>query len=383
MKKIKVFSLGIVIAFSIYSCADKNSATNMNSQDNNDANQLPVKVSADTIVTGLQNPWGMAFLPDGRILITERAGTIRIVKDGKLEPQNVQNVPAVYANGQGGLLDITLHPDYNQNGWIYFSYSKPGGGGGGSTTVTRAKLNGNSFTDIQELFVVKPFVNSGVHFGSRIVFDGNGYMFISTGERGTKPNAQDLSNHNGKVMRLHDDGRVPADNPFVNTPNAQPEIWCYGNRNIQGMVYDKANNILWAHEHGPRGGDEINNIQKGKNYGWPVTTHGIDYSGSIISNDKEKEGIEPPVYTWTPSIAPCGMTLVTSDRYRGWKGNLLVGALAGQHIARVEVDGKKIKGDEKLLNGMARFRAVTEAPDGYIYAVTEGPGMFIRLRPQE
>ncbi len=384
MKKMKLLSLGIVCLL-IISCADKNAETNMNSRDSNNANQanrVAVKVSADTIVTGLQNPWGMAFLPDGRVLITERAGTIRIVKDGKLQPENVQNVPAVYANGQGGLLDITLHPDYNQNGWIYFSYSKPGSGGS-STTLTRAKLNGNAFTDLQELFVVKPFVGSGVHFGSRIVFDGNGYVYVSTGERGTKTNAQDLSNHNGKVMRLHDDGRVPSDNPFVNTPNTQPEIWCYGNRNIQGMVYDKANNILWAHEHGPRGGDEINIIQKGKNYGWPVTTHGIDYSGSIISNDKEKEGIEPPVHVWTPSIAPCGMTLVTSDRYRGWKGNLLVGALAGQHIARVEVDGNKTKGEEKLLNGMARFRAVTEAPDGYIYAVTESPGMFIRLTPQD
>ena len=381
MKRIKLLSLGIVSVWVLASCADKNAANNMSSTDSNNANAVAVKISADTIVTGLQNPWGMAFLPDGRVLITERAGTIRIVKDGKLEPQNVQNVPAVYANGQGGLLDITLHPDYNQNGWIYFTYSKPGSGGG-STTLTRAKLNGNSFTDLQELFVVKPFVGSGVHFGSRIVFDGQGYVYVSTGERGTKENAQSLATHNGKVIRLHDDGRVPDDNPFVNTANAQPEIWCYGNRNIQGMVYDKANNILWAHEHGPRGGDEINRIQKGKNYGWPVTTHGIDYSGSIISNDKEKEGIEPPVHVWTPSIAPCGMALVTSDRYRGWKGNLLVGALAGQHIARVEVDGNKIKGEEKLLNGMARFRAVTEAPDGYIYAVTEGPGMFIRLTPQ-
>jgi aldose sugar dehydrogenase len=233
---------------------------------------------------------------------------------------------------------------------------------------------------LQELFVVSPFISSGMHFGSRIAFDGKGYVFLSTGERGNKSNAQNLGTHNGKIMRLHDDGRVPSDNPFVNTPNAKPEIWTYGHRNVQGMVYDKATGTLWAHEHGPRGGDEINIIEKGKNYGWPITTYGIDYDGSIISDIKEKEGIQSPVYTWTPSIAPCGMTIVSTDKYKGWKGNLLVGALAGQHVARVELSGNKVVKEEKLLNGMARVRQVAEGPDGFIYVLTESPGMLLKLK---
>jgi glucose/arabinose dehydrogenase len=190
-----------------------------------------------------------------------------------------------------------------------------------------------------------------------------------------------MTTHNGKIMRLHDDGRVPSDNPFVNTANAKPEIWSLGHRNVQGMIYDAGNGLLWAHEHGPRGGDEINLVQKGKNYGWPVVTHGIDYDGSVISNEKEKAGIEPPVHTWTPSIAPCGMTLVTSDKYKPWKGNLLVGALAGQHLARVKISDNKSAGEEKLLNGIGRIRAVSQAPDGFVYVLTESPGMFLRLTP--
>jgi aldose sugar dehydrogenase len=336
-------------------------------------------VKADTILTGLDNPWGMVFLPGNRMLITEREGNIRIVQNGNLTNELIQGVPQVYAKGQGGLLDIQLHPDYATNGWIYFCFAKPGKNGG-STTLSRAKLQGNSFVELQELFVVSPFISSGVHFGSRIAFDGKGFVFLSTGERGTKENAQNLGTHNGKVIRLHDDGRVPADNPFVNKPNAKPEIWTYGHRNIQGMVYDKASGILWTHEHGPKGGDEINIEIKGNNYGWPVTTHGIDYSGAVISEYKEKEGIASPIHTWVPSIAPCGMALVTTDKYPGWKGNLLVGALAGQHVAKVSVENNKVIKEEKLLNGMARFRAIVEAPDGYIYALTESPGMLLRFR---
>lgn len=335
----------------------------------------------DTILKGLQNPWGMAFLPDGRILITEREGEILIVKNGVLQSERVSGVPAVFARGQGGLLDIVLHPNYRQNGFIYFSYSKPGNGGA-TTTVARAKLNGNNFTQLQEVFRVSPFINSNVHFGSRIVFDGKGYMYISTGDRGTKPNAQDLSTHNGKVIRLHDDGKVPSDNPFVKTAGAKPEIWSYGHRNIQGMAYDAATNTLWTHEHGPKGGDEVNIAEKGKNYGWPVVTHGIDYNGSIISNIKQKAGIQPPLHVWTPSIAPCGMTLITSNRYPAWKGNLLVGALAHKHVARLEVKNKRIVREHKLLDRIGRVRAVSQSPDGYIYVLTEGPGLFLRLTPR-
>lgn len=364
------------------SCGETNTtesfAEHLSESTNSTSSVQAIKV--DTILKGLQNPWGMAFLPDGRILITEREGEILIVKNGVLQREKVQGVPQVFSRGQGGLLDIVLHPNYKQNGFIYISYSNPGNGGA-TTTVSRAKLNGNNFTQLQEIFSVSPYISSNVHFGSRIVFDGKGYMFISTGERGTKQNAQDLRTHNGKVIRLHDDGRVPADNPFVKIAGAKPEIWTYGHRNIQGMVYDAATNTLWTHEHGPRGGDEVNIEEKGKNYGWPVVTHGIDYNGSVISNLKEKAGIQPPVHVWTPSIAPCGMTLVTSNRYPNWKGNLLVGALAYKHVARLEVRNKKVVREEKLLDRIGRVRAVSQAPDGYIYVLTEGPGMFLRLTP--
>ena len=237
----------------------------------------------------------MAFLPDGRTLITERAGEIRIVKDGKLLEEKIQGLPSpIYVKGQSGLLDIVLHPDYANNGWIYLSYSKQLADSGG-TVIARAKLEGNNLTNLEELFSAQPLTSSEVHFGSRIVFDGKGYMYFTSGERGKKENAQDLGNHLGKVLRLHDDGKVPTDNPFVNTPGAKPEIWSYGHRNLQGLYYDKTTGILWEHEHGPRGGDELNIVEKGKNYGWPVITYGINYDSTIITDLKEKEGMEQPV----------------------------------------------------------------------------------------
>jgi len=337
------------------------------------------KFGVDTITAELKNPWGIAFLPDGRILVTERAGEIRIVKDGKLLQEKIGNVPAVFGNGQGGLMDIKLHPDYKNNGWIYLTYSKPGEGGGG-TVVARAKLEGNNLTNLEELFSALPLTGSGAHFGSRVVFDGKGYIFFSSGERGTKENAQDLTNHLGKILRLHEDGKVPTDNPFVNTPGPKPEIWSYGHRNPQGLVYDKATGTLWDVEHGPMGGDELNKVEKGKNYGWPVITYGKNYDGTPITT--EKEGMEQPVFYWLPSIATCGLALVTSDKYPGWKGNLMVGALAKMHIARVEVDaqGKFVK-QEKLIENIGRVRAIEQSPDGYLYVATETPGMLLRLVP--
>jgi len=337
----------------------------------------------DTITAELKNPWGIAFLPDGRTLITERAGEIRIVKDGKLLEEKIQGLPSpIYVKGQSGLLDIVLHPDYANNGWIYFSYSKQLADSGG-TVIARAKIEGNNLTNLEELFSVQPLTSSEVHFGSRIAFDGKGYMFFTSGERGKKENAQDLGNHLGKVLRLHDDGKVPTDNPFVNTPGAKPEIWSYGHRNLQGLYYDKAAGILWEHEHGPRGGDELNIVEKGKNYGWPVITYGINYDSTIITDLKEKEGMEQPVRYWVPSIAPCGLTMVTSDKYPNWKGNLLVGALSHQLIARVEVADKKFVAEERLIEKIGRVRAVVESPDGYIYVATENPGKLLRLVPVE
>jgi aldose sugar dehydrogenase len=339
------------------------------------------KFGVDTLTDKLENPWGIAFLPDGRTLVTERKGEIRIIKDDKLLAEKIENVPAVYAQGQGGLLDIKLHPDYATNGWIYITYSKPGEGGGG-TTIIRAKLDGNKLVNIEELFTALPYGSSSVHFGSRIVFDGKGYIYFTSGERGTKENAQTLTNHLGKVLRLHEDGKVPTDNPFVATKDAKPEIWSYGHRNPQGLVYDAATQTLWDVEHGPRGGDELNKVEKGKNYGWPVITYGINYDGTPITDVTSKDGMEQPAFYWVPSIATCGLALVTSDKYPGWKGNLLVGALALTHVARVELDaqGKFVK-QEKLLDKVARVRAIEQSPDGYIYVATESPGMLLKLMP--
>lgn len=338
------------------------------------------KFQVDTITNQLKNPWGIAFLPDGRILITERDGEIRIVKDGKLLDEKIQGVPPVYAKGQGGLLDIQLHPNFKENSFIYLSYSKPVDDNGG-TVIARAKLEGSMLTNLEEIFQSTPMSSSEVHFGSRIVFDENGYMFFTSGERGKKENAQDLTNHLGKVLRLHDDGKIPSDNPFVDVIGAKSEIWSYGHRNLQGLYYDKSTGTLWEHEHGPKGGDELNVVEKGKNYGWPVITYGINYDGSIITDLKEKEGMEQPVRYWVPSIAPCGLTMVTSDKYPGWKGNLLVGALSHQLVARVEVADKKFVKEERLLEKIGRVRAVVESPDGYIYVAMENPGKLVRLVP--
>jgi glucose/arabinose dehydrogenase len=376
--------LVILLALGIFSCGEKNGDQNKEnaSADSSIVQSEKLKFKVDTITSQLSNPWGIAFLPDGRILVTERAGEIRIVKDGKLLEEKITGVPKVLAEGQGGLLDIKLHPDYKTNGWIYLSYSKPGEGGA-ATTIARAKLNGNDLTDLQELFSALPFAKTGHHFGSRIAFDGNGYMFFSSGERGTKENAQTLANHLGKILRLHDDGRVPTDNPFVKTKGAKPEIWSYGHRNPQGLIYDKETNALYDVEHGPKGGDELNLVEKGKNYGWPAITWGIDYDGKPISDKQTMEGMEQPLWYWVPSIGPCGMTKVTSDKYPGWKDNLLVGALALQHLARIELADKKYVKQEKLLEKMARFRAVAQSPDGFIYVATESPGMLFKIVPAE
>lgn len=372
------FALLLLMAFA---CSDKENGDDDDSDDYSGKTFESEKLTygVDTIAANLKNPWGIAFLPDGKILVTERAGEVLIFQDDKLLSEKIE-IPDVFAQGQGGLMEIKLHPDYDENGWIYLSYAKKGEGGGG-TVIARTKIEGNKFAALEELFSAQPLTDAGVHFGSRIAFDGKGYMFFSSGERGTKENAQTLSNHLGKIMRLHDDGKVPTDNPFVNTEGAKPEIWSYGHRNPQGLVYDSDTETLWDHEHGPRGGDELNKVEKGKNYGWPVITYGINYDSTSITDKTEQEGMEQPVTYWVPSIAPCGMTQVKGDKYPGWKNSLLIGALSHQHVARVELaDGKYVK-QEKLLDKMARVRAVAESPDGYIYVATEGPGMLLKIIP--
>ncbi|MFW5759217.1 MAG: PQQ-dependent sugar dehydrogenase [Bacteroidota bacterium] len=352
-------------------------------QESNDFPQLTsdLSFSIDTLATGLQNPWGMAFLPDSRILIAERPGRLRIWQNGVLQEEPVSGLPEIWAHGQGGLMEVVLHPEYEKNQWIYLGYSSPGPGGG-NTAISRARLQGNRLVDVENLFQGKPNTSSGAHFGCRIVFDDENHLYFTIGDRGQKDNAQDLSNNNGKVNRINDDGTIPDDNPFVDEPGARPEIWTYGHRNIQGMIVHPETGEIWTHEHGPKGGDEINIEKKGENYGWPLATFGRNYSGTIISRDTTLPGMVDPVLHWTPSIAPCGLEIVTSDKYPQWKGDLLVGALAGQHIQRVQLDGKNVEGTEKIMEGFERFRDVRQGPDGFIYVLTESPGMFIKLVPQ-
>ena len=336
------------------------------------------KVTVDTLYTELKNPWGMAWLTDGRMLVTERAGQILVFQNDQFTGIRLKGVPEVFNDGQGGLLDIKTHPDYAKNGWIYITYSKPVEGGA-TTAVMRFKLKGNELVDKQEIFTAKPYIKANFHFGSRIVFDKKNYLFVSSGERGTQPKVQELDNDHGKIHRLYDDGRVPEDNPFAKTKGANASIWTLGHRNPQGMVYDAENDRIWAVEHGPKGGDELNLIEKGKNYGWPKTSFGINYDGTILTPNKEMEGVTNPKRFWVPSIGPCGMTIVTSNRYPAWKGNLLVGAMAFTHIARLKMDGTKFVSEEKMLQGVGRVRCVAQSPDGYIYAITEGPGKLVKL----
>jgi aldose sugar dehydrogenase len=339
-------------------------------------------ISLELVAEGIDVPWGMAFLPDGTMLVTERSGDLRLVRDGNLHPDAVGGVPEVYARGQGGLLDIELHPDYDNNGWIYISYSYPGEGGG-HTALMRARFDADahSLTDQEVLFRGQPLTTGRVHFGSRIRFDANGYVYLAIGDRGEMQNAQNLENHSGKLLRLHEDGRVPSDNPFVNTPGAMPEIYTYGNRNIQGMDIHPETGEVWTHEHGPRGGDELNVMRAGNNYGWPEISFGINYNGTIITEDTARAGMEQPVHQWTPSIAPSGMAFVTGDRYPNWKGNVMVGALAHQHVNRVVLDGDRAVHTERMFEQVGRVREVKMGPDGYLYIGVENRGIF-RLIPQ-
>jgi glucose/arabinose dehydrogenase len=339
-------------------------------------------IKVDTLYSEFENPWGMTWLGDGRMLVTERKGEILIFKDDKFTGEKIQGLPAVHAVNQAGLLDVAVHPKYAENGWIYIAYAKNFEDSTAATTIMRFKLDGNTAVEQQDLITAGPAWKGGRHFGSRIVFDNEGFMYFSNGDKGNIPmNAQDLTNAHGKVHRVNDDGTIPSDNPFVDSTGAVASIWSYGNRNPQGLYFDKANNILWETEHGPKGGDELNKIEKGKNYGWPVISYGINYDGTQLTQFTEKPGMEQPVHYWVPSIATSGLTVVTSDKYPGWKGNILVGALVKQHIARVVLKDNKLVAEEKLLPGIGRVRQVAESPDGYIYAITEATGLLVKLLP--
>lgn len=337
--------------------------------------------SIDTIADNLQNPWGLTFLPNNDLFVTERSGEIRIIRDNQLLDQKITGVPEVYAKGQGGLFEIKLHPDYESNGWLYISYAATGEGGG-NTAIMRARLDGFNLVDKEVIFQALPFRTDGRHFGGHMEFNDEGYLFLSVGERGNRINAQTLSNQSGKIIRLRDDGSIPTDNPFINDNNASPEIFTYGNRNPQGMVIHPATGEIWTHEHGPMGGDEINIIRAGNNYGWPEVTYGKNYDGTTITDVTTREDVAPPLHYWIPSIAPCGMEFVTSDRYPAWNGNLLVGSLKFRYVARIELDGEMVISEEKIIENLGRIRSIAQGPDGLIYVSMESPGMVVRLMPE-
>jgi glucose/arabinose dehydrogenase len=337
----------------------------------------------ETVVEGVETPWSVAFLPDGRMLVTEKAGRLRIVDKGKLLPAPVSGTPTVWSKGQGGLLDVAVHPDYAKNGWIYLSYSDPGPDGSAMTAIVRGKLRDGQWVEQQQIYKapVELYRTGDVHFGSRFVFDGKGHLFFSIGERGRGPDAQDVSRPNGKVHRINEDGTIPKDNPFVGKDGALATIWTYGNRNPQGLAQHPATGELWEAEHGPRGGDELNRLQPGRNYGWPVITYGMNYNGTPMTDETARQGMEQPVTYWTPSIAICAIDFYRGKAFPQWKDNLFVGALAFQEVRRLVLENGKVTHQEVLFKNVGRVRDVVSGPDGSIYVAFNQPDRIARIAP--
>ncbi len=343
----------------------------------------------EVYATGLDGPWGMAFLPDGRLLVTEKVGALRIVSTDGTVSEPVEGLPEVCACGQGGLLDVELHPDYDENGWIYLTYSDKKeddqGEPIGFTALMRAKLNGMQLTNQETLWQApaEAYTGRGQHFGSRIAFDKEGYVYFSIGDRGAQDQAQDLTRANGKVHRLMDDGTVPDDNPFANTPGLVSSIWSYGHRNPQGLEIHPKTGTLWDAEHGPKGGDELNYVRKGQNYGWPVITYGINYNGTPITDITEKEGMEQPAFFWLPSIATCGMEFYDGETFPEWKNSLFVTSLKFGRIHRLVIHNNDVIHEEILHETGGRPRDIITGPDGYLYiAIEDAPARIVRLMPE-
>lgn len=346
----------------------------------------------DTHIDGLDRPWGMEFLPDGRLLITEKSGALRIAVGDQLLAEAVTGLPEIYTEGQAGLLDVALHPDFASNRWVYLTYSRPLEDDESTTAVIRGELNGMRLESITTIFEA---VSRGRgHYGSRMSFDENGHIYISVGDRQAPPKgdleshpSQDLSDHHGVILRLRDDGTIPGDNPFFGRDNARPEIWSYGHRNPQGMVYDAGNERLWITEHGPQGGDELNLIEAGKNYGWPVIGYGVNYGkGKTIHPVTHKDGMEQPVHFWVPSTGVAGLELYNGDAFPNWRGAFLAGGLANEQVSLLHMNGKKVVREETLPIRMGRVRDVTTGPEGFIYLAIDGDdntGTILKLTPVE
>jgi glucose/arabinose dehydrogenase len=340
-------------------------------------------VSAETVASGLRHPWALAFLPDGRILVTERRGGLRIVAPSGRVSEPLGGVPQVQTGGQAGLLDVAVDPKFTENRLIYLSFSEPGEGGAG-TAVARARLGEGQLEDLQVIYRQQPKVQGDGHFGSRLVFANDGALFVTQGDRmGYREQAQNLGSGLGKLVRINPDGSIPKDNPFVGKTGARPEIYSYGHRNMQAAALHPETGQLWTVEHGARGGDELNHPQKGKNYGWPVITYGRDYSGAKIGEGAAKEGMEQPVYYWDPVIAPSGAVWYTGDRYPGWKGSLFVGSMEPGALVRLTVDNDRVTSEERYLADVGRVRDVQQGPDGLLYLVTdEDDGRVLRVVPK-
>lgn len=335
----------------------------------------------ETVAEGLDHPWSIAFLPDGRMLVTERAGRLRIIEDGRLLEEPVRGVPEAYVRSQAGLFEVKLDPAFQDNGWIYLSLAH-GTAGSNSTRVVRGRLADGEFRDLEVLFTADPPRNTPVHYGGRMAFLADGTLAIGLGDGfNFREDAQSLDSHTGAIVRIHRDGTVPADNPFVGREDARAEIYSYGHRNVQGLVHDDETGLLWAHEHGPRGGDEVNLIRPGRNYGWPVATFGVDYSGAQITPYTSRPGMEDPRVDWTPSIAPSGMTVYRGEQFPDWQGDLLVTALVAREVRRVRLDGERIAGQASLFGEIGeRLRDIKSGPDGALYVLTDSAqGRVLRI----
>lgn len=368
MSYLKLKAVLLLVGFSVL----------LNGQDIYESEDLTFTL--DLVAEDIGVPWGMVQLPNRDLLVSEREGRmVRIDLAGQIT--ELTGVPEHESAGQGGLLDLELHPDYEENGWIYLSYSSSKGGKK-STSAIRFRLKDDRLVDTDLIFEALPYERTSHHFGSRLEFDQQGFLYISVGDRGQRDDhPQDLEVAPGKAHRIHADGRIPDDNPFVNDPDAVASIFTWGHRNPQGMARHPVSGEIWTHEHGPRGGDEINILKAGSNYGWPLVTHGINYVGTSITKFKEKAGFASPLHFWVPSIAPCGMAFVTSDRYPGWQGHMLIGSLKFAYLDLVKLDGNRVVSEEKLLDGIGRLRNVIQGSDGYIYVAVENPGQIYRIVP--
>jgi glucose/arabinose dehydrogenase len=357
-----------------------------------DSVATPQGVQKTTVIEGLDHPWGMAWLPDGAILITERSGQLRIARDGVLDPTPIAGVPEVFAVKQGGLMDVSLHPRFSENSWVYLTYSH-GTRQANHTRVARAKFDGNALSDLEVIFQVSQLKSGGQHFGSRIVWLPDDTLLIAIGDGGNPPvqldgdlirkQAQNRRSHLGKIIRLNDDGTIPNDNPFVESPDADPAIWSYGHRNIQGLTFDSQTRRIWSTEHGARGGDELNLVEAGENYGWPLVTHSREYSGGIISDQQSRPGMVEPKLVWTPAIAPSGLVIYDSDRVPQWQGDLFAGGLVSRDVRHIELDESGNVVNETSIDIGQRVRDVRQSPDGLLYILTdEANGQLIRIETQ-